>query len=102
MWARAVFYCEMCPRKLGHAQFQKRDYTAVRYYQTLTDTHNWTFSDIIGHNETLLDIIRHDRTLSDKIGHNGTLSDKIGHNEILMDNIEHCRTYSDIIGCDQT
>ena len=19
------FYCEMCPRKLGHAQFQKRD-----------------------------------------------------------------------------
>ena len=22
------FYCEMCPRKLGHAQFQKRDYTA--------------------------------------------------------------------------
>ena len=26
------FYCEMCPRKilkLGHAQFQKRDYTPV-------------------------------------------------------------------------
>ena len=23
------FYCEMCPIKLGHAQFQKRDYPPV-------------------------------------------------------------------------
>ena len=29
------FYCEMCPRKmLGHAQFQKRDYTAANYVHT--------------------------------------------------------------------
>ena len=29
------FYCEMCPIKLGHAQFQKRDYPPASNYITL-------------------------------------------------------------------
>ena len=29
------FYCEMCPRKLGHAQFQKRDSPPVHVLELL-------------------------------------------------------------------
>jgi len=25
-WGTPSFYCEMCPRTLGHTHFQKRDY----------------------------------------------------------------------------